>query len=68
MPPGVLAYRIDVTDDGRDTRKPGAPARHDADVLVGVLAGLALAVGVVVQVGHGLAKLCQSLRIDRIKP
>ena len=53
---------IDVTDDRSDTRQARSASRHDADVLVGILASFALAIGVIVEIGHSFAKLCLSLR------
>ena len=58
-------YSVDVADDGGDARQTCAPTGDDAHVLVGVLAALALAVGMVVQIRHSLAQFCASERQTR---
>ena len=52
-----VPYAVDVTDDSGNAGKSSTASRNDADVLVGVLAPLALAVGVVVEVCDGVAQL-----------
>lgn len=56
-----LTNGINVTNDRGETGQARAASRHDANVLVGILAGFALAVGVIVEIGHSFAKLCSML-------
>ena len=45
---------VGVVENGGDTDEAGTPSGDDGDVLPGVLARLALAVHLVVQMGHSL--------------
>lgn len=47
---------VGIAEHGRDADQAGTATRDDAHVLPGVLAGLALAVVLVVELGNGLAK------------
>ena len=51
-----MAYAIDVSDDSGDTGKASATTRHDANVLVGVLAFLSLTISMVVQVRNSFSQ------------
>jgi hypothetical protein len=48
--------KIGIAQHRGDTDKTGAATRDNADVLPGVLAGLALAMVLVVEVGHGMTE------------
>ncbi len=49
-------YSVDITNNRSDSGKTGSTSRNDANVLIGVLAILSLAVCMIVQVGDSLAK------------
>ena len=68
MPPRpdvACTHAVNVTNDGSNTRQTRTASGHDADVLIGVLAELVLAVLLVVEVGHRLAQRYCDERKDR---
>lgn len=57
-----MVTNIHIADDGSNSTEARAPTRHDANVLVGVLASLAFAVSDIVEIGHGLAECLDARR------